>query len=133
MGLDQYKALLDALVATSPAPDAIWVRNGSYPDIPDNQDINALLASLTVAQRDIVARMMQEAKVGGIHDAVVALLDDGGYRLSRDGVELPYQPFGTESHFDYIARLNGQEWPEADEPEANTDAHLRVLLESCRS
>ena len=114
VGLDQYKALLDALVATSPAPDATWVRNGSYPDIPDNQDINALLASLTVAQRDIVARMMQEAKVGGIHDAVVALLDDGGYRLSRDGVELPYQPFGTESHFDYIARLNGQEWPEAD-------------------
>jgi uncharacterized protein DUF6547 len=114
VGLDQYKALLDALVATSPAPDATWVRNGSYPDIPDNQDINALLASLTVAQRDIVARMIQEAKVGGVHDAVVALLDDGGYRLSRDGVELPYQPFGTESHFDYIARLNGQEWPEAD-------------------
>jgi hypothetical protein len=119
VGLEEYKALVDALVATSSAPDATWARNGSYPDIPDNREINALLASLTAAQRDTIARMIQEAKVGGIHDAVVVLLDDGGYRLSRDGVEVPYQPFGTESHFDYIARLNGQEWPEPAEPEAD--------------
>jgi hypothetical protein len=113
-GLDRYKELIDALVAASQAADATWAKNGSYLDIPDNKDINALLASLTTEQRAIIARMIQQAKVGGIHDAVVELLDDGGYRVSQDGVELPYQPFGTESHFDYIARLHGQEWPEAD-------------------
>lgn len=112
-GLDLYKALIDALVAVSPDAAATWVRNGSYPDVPDNEDINALLAPLTDEQRQIIARMIQEAKVGGIHDAVVVLLDDGGYRVSRDGIELPYQPFGTESHFDYIARLDGPDWSEA--------------------
>src|SRR5258708_6496564 len=101
-GLDRYKVLIDALVAASQAADAKWAENGSYPDIPDNKDINALLASLTPEQRAIIARMIQQAKVGGIHDAVVELLDDGDYRVSQDGVKLPYQPFGTESHFDYM-------------------------------
>src|SRR5579859_2533309 len=97
-GLDLYKELVDALVATSPAARAAWVRSGKYPDIPGNKDINALLAALTDEQREVVARMIQEAKVGGIHDAVVVVLDDGGYRLSKASVELPYQPFGSESH-----------------------------------
>ena len=113
-GLDLYKQLIDALVATSPAAYASWVRSGKYPNVPGNEDINALLAGLTDEQREVVARMMQQAKVGGIHDAIVVVLDDGGYQVSKTGIELPYQPFGTESHFDFIARLAGQEWPEPD-------------------
>lgn len=114
-GLDLYKELIDALVYRTGADAlAAWVRKGSYPDVPGNEDVNALLGSLTNDQRQIIARMVHDARLGGFHDAIVEMLCEGGYRLSKNGVELPHEPFGTESYFDYIARLAGQAWPEAD-------------------
>jgi hypothetical protein len=110
-GLDLYKELIDRLVVVSKEACATWVRRGKYPDTPKNTNINALLATLTDEQREVVAGMVQQTKVGGIHDAVREVLDEGGYQISKDGTELPFQPFGTESYFDYIARLAGDEWP----------------------
>jgi hypothetical protein len=106
--------LIDALVATSQDVAAPWAGDGTYPNVPQNEDTNTLLASRSSEQRAIIARMIQDAKVAGIHDALVVLLDDGGYRVSQDGAESPYRPCGTESHFDYLARFTGRKWPEAD-------------------
>jgi Family of unknown function (DUF6547) len=122
-GLDLYKELIDALVAKTGADAlAAWVRKGSYPDVPGNEDINGLLVSLTDEQRQIVARMVHEARSDGFHDAIVVMLTEGGFRMTKDGAELPFEPFGTESYFDYVARLAGQEWPEDDQPLARSNA-----------
>jgi hypothetical protein len=68
------------------------------------------LASLTEAQRNEIALIVQEAKESGIHD-LLSLLNESS-ALKYKGVELPQEPFGTELHFDFVARAEGDQWPE---------------------
>ena len=59
--------------------------------------------------------MVQRSRDGGIHDTLVYLADEinlGGLRLSRNGMELAIEPYGTEMYFDWLARLAGDDWPE---------------------
>ena len=112
--LQQHKELSDALAATSQDVAAPGAGDGTYLSVPQNKDINTLLASLSSEQRTIIARMIPDAKVASIHDALVVVLDDGGYGASQDGAESPHRPCGTGRHLDHIARFTGRKWPMAD-------------------
>jgi hypothetical protein len=114
--LEDYKALIDALVRRRPSVLARWVTEGrGWPDLPENRAINEFLGSLTSSQKAIVAQLLQEARDSGMHDVLAYLNDEinlAGLRLVRNGQELPVEPYGTEMYYDWVSRREGDTWPD---------------------
>ena len=114
--LSEYKKFITDLVKRQPSVIARAIReNGHLYPLERNQELNHLLAQLSSEQREIIAQLVQRSRDGGIHDTLVYLADEinlGGLRLSRNGMELAIEPYGTEMYFDWVARLAGDDWPE---------------------
>lgn len=111
-----YKDLIDGVVRIRPSSLCDWVRERGWPDLPENEKINRFLGGLNREQRQILAEIVQQARDGGIHDVLVYLNDEvalRNLRLVRDGVELAAEPFETEMYWDWWARSQGDEWPDA--------------------
>lgn len=106
----KYKEFIDELVSLKESMPSEWVLRGRYPDVPENSYRNEVLGSLSEEQRAEVAKMIQEAKSSGIHD-LLALMNDK-CSLIYQGVKLPGEPFGTELNYDFVARSEGDEWPQ---------------------
>lgn len=117
--VDEYKSFVDGLVAIRESVEARTIRQGRWPygrvDDEDKSRISKLLTELTQSQRDVVAQLVQQARKGGIHDVLVFMTDQH-YRLSRNGVELSHEPFGTEAFYDSVARAAGRSWPPEADP-----------------
>jgi hypothetical protein len=115
--LEDYKNFIDALVRIRPDVSAQWVKvKRPWPDLPENQATNEFLAQLTDAQREILAHLLQHARDGGIHDVLAYLNDEinrNGLRSVRNGHEMPVEPFGTELHYDWTCRREGDPWPQS--------------------
>lgn len=116
--LDDYKEFIEALVGIRPDVSARWVREKqAWPDLLENRAINAFVAKLTDAQREVLATLLQHARDGGIHDTLAYLNDEinlAGLRIVRKGRELPVEPFGTELYYDWTCRREGDPWPKPD-------------------
>ncbi|ROT93290.1 hypothetical protein EB809_20795 [Marinobacter sp. R17] len=113
--VEEYKSFVDSLVGIKDSAAADWARAGRFPEVPENESVNQLLASLTDAQRAVLGSVIQSAKESGVHDALVYLNEkmvSGEIQITQSGAELPVEPFGTELYFDWIARCEGDEWPE---------------------
>ena len=114
--LDDYKRFIDAVAALGPSVNARWVREKrGWPDLPDNKPINTFLATLSDEHRAVLARLMESAYDAGIHRLLAFLTDEialDGLRLTRNGRELPVQPFGSELYYDWVCRRAGDEWPD---------------------
>ena len=108
--IDSYKEFIDAAVSIKEAAPASWILKGSYPDMPANEYRNKVVASFTNEQRQEISKMIQEAKESGIHDLLALISDTSEVRYK--GVNLPKEPFGTELYFDFVARSQGDSWPE---------------------
>jgi len=130
--LARYKAFIDTLVDRKESVEARRLRtnwraplltpdelareqrrgNGDASEATQQrfQRYNALVESMTPEQREFVSDLLQQEREGGMHD-VLAVLTDGRYHLSQDGVQLAFEPFGTESYFDFVARAAGDAWP----------------------
>ena len=113
--LDEYKNLIDELVSSSSSVGSVWAKNGAFPDTKDNSNINAFLSDLNAQQRQILSELISEAKKSGVHDALVVLNEKqhlNGLRISINDQALPLEPFGTELQYDFISRVEGDDWPE---------------------
>jgi hypothetical protein len=110
-----YKDLVDGLVEIRDGVEAPRVLQGVWPPREANEDINKLLSTLTEDQRQTLARMLQKARDGGIHDTL-AYLDEEmslrGLRLFRGEEEIKVPDFSGELHFDWVARREGDAWPD---------------------
>lgn len=80
---------------------------------PDQEKYNRLLNSLTEEQRSILAELFREERTAGIHDLLV-YLEERELTIQGAGGSFCGSPFGTGMHFDYVARLAGDEWPDPD-------------------
>ena len=112
--LDLYKSFIDGLVDRKDGVLKKWILEKGYPDTDANKDINALLSSLSDDQKLVLAKMVTDARIGGIHDTLAYMnekMDREGLVLSQDGCKFPYDEFDS-MHFDFIARCEGDEWPE---------------------
>jgi hypothetical protein len=113
--LDLWKSFVDSFASIHDGVPSDWVvEQGCYPDTEGNRKINAFLATLILEQREVLAEMLVDSRVGGIHDALVVLndrMEDGGV-YSEEGVQMEFQPFDTELYYDYICRRAGDEWPD---------------------
>jgi hypothetical protein len=82
----------------------VWNANAGPGFIEDQHEVNQLLARMPGADREIVARILAEEFVAGVHTALVALRE-ADLEPFEDGYE------GTPFH-DFMGRLDGWPWPE---------------------
>ena len=116
--LDQYKLFIDDMVSISDSAIAKWVVEDGFPDLPENAQKNELLKSLSKSQKEVLAEIINDAKSSGIHDVLAYVNEKQNFdemRIIKNNLELPVEPFNTEMFYDYIARLNGDQWPEQNE------------------
>jgi hypothetical protein len=84
---------------------------GATPDrIPDQHEINLLLARLSTADRETIARMLADEVVTGVFESL-KVLEQFGVSPFEDGYE--GSPFN-----DFVGRLDDWEWPEPDNPQS---------------
>jgi len=116
--LDQYKLFIDDMVSISDSAAAKWVVENGFPDSPENVQKNELLKSLSKSQKEVISQIINDAKSSGIHDVLAYFNEKQNFneiKVIKNDLELPVEPFNTEMYYDYIARLNGDQWPEQNE------------------
>ena len=113
-GLALYKDFINETAALTKNSIAVQrVNQGFWISEPANDDFeaiefNKLLSSLSIEQRNQLAKLVCAVRAAGIHDLLVHLSD---YELSFDGVKMAQNPFGTEMSYDFVCRCEGDEWP----------------------
>ena len=126
-GLAEYKRFIDGLVerAKGGSVTGQWLMDGDklYP-LPWNEEerrYNTIAQELSSEQRELVAHLLDNERVAAIHD-ILAFLTWQEYRVtSKGGVELDFEPFGTENFYDFISRMAEDTWPdERDTPSEET-------------
>jgi hypothetical protein len=118
--LEDYKALIDGLVTVRTGVVSGWVRKGAFPATPEYAKVKSLCAALKEEEREAIAKLVEQAREGGIHDALVFLHDRmmiDGVRLTKGGRELPVEPFDTQLYYDWMCRAMGDSWPDEREEE----------------
>lgn len=112
--LELYKAFIDGLVEQKDSVTAKWVLEGSFPHTQDNQAKNKFLSSLTLEQKSMLAEMLQEEHIAGIHDTLAyinEMMDLDGLELHQGGESYHNDAFES-LHYDFISRCEGDQWPE---------------------
>jgi hypothetical protein len=115
--VELWQSFVDAFVSLHDGVYHDWVvERGKYPDFPENDQANALLAALSAGQRETLANMLVDARRGGIHDALAVLhdriaLNDATY--SERGVRMRFMPHGLTLYQDYVGRQAGDQWPQS--------------------
>ena len=112
-GLEYYKKFIDGLVTQKSGVDSKRILGKGYPNTEENQAYNELLDSLTLEQKEVLAKLVQKARLGGIHDTLAymnEMMDCDGLVLSQNGETFPYDEFES-MHYDFICRCDGNEWP----------------------
>ena len=71
----------------------------------------SIMLSLTEEQREVVAYLLEQERIGAIHD-VVANLD--AFDMKLGGKSL-FDQSDEEPKFDFLSRLDGEEWHSRDE------------------
>ena len=112
--LELYKAFIDGLVKRKQSVAAQWVKEGSFPKTEDNKAKNELLASLSPEQREVLAQILEDEHIAGMHTALAYLneiMDLDGLELSQDGQAIKNNYFES-LHYDFICRCEGDDWPD---------------------
>ena len=95
--LELYKAFIDGLVERKDSMTALWVKGDSFfPKTEDNKSKNELLAALTPEQKSVLAEMLQDEHIAGIHDTfayINEMMDLEGLELHQDGESYPNDYF----------------------------------------
>lgn len=123
-GLAEYRRFIDDLVELTHRGSAIGQRiRGNQPLVPlpedtDDSRDDQLAGELTSEQRQFVARLLDDERYAAIGD-VLAHFTWQGYRLfTKDGIELDFEPFGTENYYDFTCRMAGDPWPDERNPQS---------------
>ena len=106
-GLEYYKDFIDGLVSRKDGVLGEWILKSGYPD-------SELMNSLSQEHKELIVKLVQEARMGGIHDTLAymnEMMDLDGLVLSKNGERFVYNEFES-MHFDFICRCEGVEWPE---------------------
>lgn len=110
----KYKEFIDGLVLQKNDVKSKWVKNKSYPETDNNKKINKFLSELSDNQREILADMLNDSRIGGIHDTLAYidnLMDTNRMDIKIDSVPIYNNEFES-MHFDFICRCNNDKWPD---------------------
>lgn len=109
-----YRQMIDAMVVSCAGPGQVSaerVRVGVWnpdaadaPEVDTNQTtMNAILASLTIEQREALAALFAEEYASGVYNAIQV--------LTAAELEPFRQGYDGEPVDDFLGRLDGWEWP----------------------
>ena len=111
-----WQSLVDSFAGIDDGVHENWIMERvRYPEVEENREINALLETLSEAQRRVLTTMMVDARHGGIFDAMVVLHERLVFNEARyieHGVEMAVEPHGYTLFQDYLSRKSGDDWPE---------------------
>jgi hypothetical protein len=118
--LDLYKDFIDVLAADAVRRSVVaqWVREWGAEGPQSTQttpQFDELMSHFNPEQRQIMAYLLQQEHDSGMFNVLAYLSDQmslRGLRLTRDGVELPVEPFGMTLYEDWIRRIAGDRWPD---------------------
>ena len=114
MSKELYKAFIDGLVERKDSMTSRWIKGDGFPQTDDNKAKNVFLAALTPEQREVLAELLQDEHIAGIHNTLAyinEMMDLDGLELYQDGESYPNDYFES-LHYDFISRCDGDEWPE---------------------
>jgi hypothetical protein len=110
-----YRELIDRLVAAcregqgQVAPKRVrsghWNEHATADLLPDQHEINVLLARMAEVDRDVLARLLETTFVAGVHTALATL-----HQAEIPPFDTAYE--GTPFH-DFVGRLEGWKWPQS--------------------
>lgn len=82
----------------------LWNTNATKESIPDQYEINQLLARMSVSDREVLAKMLADAVETGVFETL-KVLEQYEIKPFENGYEgNPYN--------DFIGRLNNWDWPD---------------------
>lgn len=113
-GIELYKEFIDGMVSRKNGTDAKRILGKGYPDTEEKRPYNELLAALSDEQKQVLAKLVQSAREGGIHDTLAymdEMIDCDGLELLQNGEKFVTDKFDS-MHYDFICRCEGAEWPE---------------------
>lgn len=87
--LELYKAFIDGLVERKDSMTALWVKGDGFPKTEDNKAKNELLAALTPEQKGVLAEMLQDEHIAGIHDTFLTGPFEKGRATPEDAPRPP--------------------------------------------
>ena len=108
------QACIDGLVNRKNSITARCVKGDGFPKTEDNKAKNDLFATLSPEQKGVLAEMLQDEHIAGIHDTLAyinEMMNLEGLELHQDGESYPNDYFES-LHYDFISRCDGDEWPE---------------------
>ena len=82
--LELYQAFIDGLVERKDSMTALWVKGDGFPKTENNKAKNDLLTALTPEQKGIIAEMLQDEHIAGIHDTLAYINE----MMDLEGLEL---------------------------------------------
>ena len=113
---EAYRAIIDQLVAETRLHGSSRhvAEAGIYSNAPADGEFNDFIRTMTLAQREILARILLAERDRAIGDTLAALtwwISCHGVALTFRGEPMPEDISGMGMHCDYLARGDGWEWP----------------------
>lgn len=112
--LELYKSFVDGLVERKESITARRVLSEGLPNTANNAQDNQILSTMSQEQRELLAKLLTQERISGMHDTlsyINELMDLEDLKLIQDGEALDNNNFES-LHYDFISRLEGDEWPE---------------------
>lgn len=118
--IDAYKAIIDEFVNETRryGSSAHVATRGIFSKAPTAREFNEFIGILSLEQRELLSRMLQEERDAAIHDLLAALswwIDCRDVGLTYRGEPMPVDLSGMGLHGDYIGRRDGWDWPSDSE------------------
>ena len=112
--LSNYHQFIDSLVKLKDGVLGHWITEKGFPDLEENKTINEFLSRMTIQDKKIIASLVEQSRLGGIHDVLVFIQDQINteeVKIYKEGIELANEPYGTTMYWDWTCRCEGDEWP----------------------
>jgi hypothetical protein len=108
----EHEKFIEAVVDDTSSLGARLVREeGIYSRAPDCSDLNGFVARLSPADRELLAQMLEGERRSAIFDVLARLHEAcavDGWRLSKDGIEIPHEPYGYTMFEEYVTILDDE-------------------------
>jgi hypothetical protein len=124
--IDMYKSFIDGAVEVAKTDVyALRIRRSGHAERPNEPDLplddseaarKKVLLQLNTAQREIIAKLLEECRQSATHDMFAYLecvVDSRSLKMTHNGADIALSPFET-LHHDFMWRIQGYAWPQDD-------------------
>lgn len=106
----EHERFIETMADETPSVGARLVREeGMYSGTPDCSELNQFVVGLSTTDRERLARMLESERRCAIFDVLVRLHEAcalNGWRFSKDGLEIPHEPYGYTMFEEYLTILD---------------------------